>query len=98
MQTSNYLSVWDCIHDSTHPSLGGLRALYTGYLSIIVRDLPYFSLQLGCYDNFKNILSSTVVSPLGAKMGFRLSPQNIELIASVASGFIVSDSIVCLFV
>lgn len=31
---------------------GGLRGLYTGYAATMIRDLPYFALQLGFYGKF----------------------------------------------
>jgi membrane protein YqaA with SNARE-associated domain len=91
MQTSHFKSVWDCIKDSTSPSQGGFWGLYSGYSAILVRDLPYFALQLGCYDNIKNILNGKVASSFVKSIGFNLEPNGIELFSSIAAGFIVSN-------
>ena len=90
MQTSHYESFWSCVRDSTLPHRGGIRGLYLGYIAILVRDLPYFSLQLGCYDNAKNLLHALALSPTLTKRGMILSTAQIELCASVIAGVIVS--------
>jgi hypothetical protein len=52
--------------------------------------MPYFSLQLGCYDNIKNILSTTIAATIAMKVGLHLNANSVELISSLAAGIIVS--------
>lgn len=91
MQTTSYNSIWDCVRESTTPAQGGLWGLYTGFTAILVRDLPYFCLQLGCYDNIKSILGTAVIARYASNFALSLSTSRIELLSSVAAGFIVSN-------
>lgn len=94
MQTSDkYETSLDCIEESL--DLDGWRGLYSGYAAIWARDLPYFTLQLGCYDNIKNILGKAFAASVAARLGQRLNVNNIELISSLAAGVIVS--IYCMY-
>ena len=60
MQTSSYTSIFHCLNECIHTNNIGWKGLYAGYSAILIRDLPYFALQLGCYDNIKNILGNNI--------------------------------------
>ena len=49
MQTQAYRTIVHCLKDAISKERGGLRGLYTGYAATMIRDLPYFALQLGFY-------------------------------------------------
>jgi Mitochondrial carrier protein len=51
MQTQAFRSIGHCLKDAIARERGGLRGLYTGYAATMIRDLPYFALQLGFYGN-----------------------------------------------
>lgn len=52
MQTQAFRSIGLCLKDAVAMERGGLRGLYTGYAATMVRDLPYFALQLGFYGKY----------------------------------------------
>ena len=93
MQTSSrYETSLDCIEESL--DLDGWRGLYAGYGAIWARDLPYFTLQLGFYDNIKNILGKALAASVASRLGLRLNVNNIELISSLAAGALVSTTFI----
>jgi hypothetical protein len=49
MQTQSFQTLGSCLRDAVSRDRGGIRGLYTGYSATMVRDLPYFALQLGFY-------------------------------------------------
>ena len=53
LQTGQYGDLLQCLRLTTSASNGGIRGLYTGFRATIVRDLPYFAIQLGCYGSFR---------------------------------------------
>lgn len=49
MQTQGFSNLGQCLRDAVARERGGFMGLYTGYAATMVRDLPYFALQLGFY-------------------------------------------------
>jgi solute carrier family 25 S-adenosylmethionine transporter 26 len=49
MQTQSFRCFRDCLRDAVSEPRGGLLGLYKGYKATLIRDLPYFALQLGFY-------------------------------------------------
>lgn len=49
MQTQGFSNLGLCLRDAVARERGGFMGLYTGYAATMVRDLPYFALQLGFY-------------------------------------------------
>jgi Mitochondrial carrier protein len=49
MQTQAFSTIGHCLRDAISKERGGLLGLYTGYTATMIRDLPYFALQLGFY-------------------------------------------------
>lgn len=49
MQTQAFSTIGHCLKDAISKERGGLLGLYTGYTATMIRDLPYFALQLGFY-------------------------------------------------
>lgn len=84
MQTGSFENFWECIADIVKPSNGGVAGLYTGYSAAWMRDMPYFALQLGFYDNIRTVLQSGLISS-------SLSLTSIDLFSSIASGILVSQ-------
>jgi hypothetical protein len=71
--------------------------LYTGFLSTLTRDLPYFALQLGFYDNIRDALTKKLSnrSENKAEIGhkFKLlnalnNPAAIDLMSGISAGFL----------
>ena len=93
--SSKYKTSLECVRDCTKQD--GWKGLYSGYSAIWVRDMPYFSLQLGCYDNIKNLLSTTIAASMALRIGLNLNANAVELISSLAAGCIVSLSFLSFF-
>ena len=49
MQTQSFETLGQCLKDAIGKERGGFFGLYTGYTATMIRDLPYFALQLGFY-------------------------------------------------
>ena len=47
MQTQSFETLGQCLKDAIGKERGGFFGLYTGYTATMIRDLPYFALQLG---------------------------------------------------
>jgi solute carrier family 25 carnitine/acylcarnitine transporter 20/29 len=52
MQTQSFDSIAICLRDSLTRERGGILGLYSGYKAALIRDLPYFALQLGFYGQY----------------------------------------------
>jgi solute carrier family 25 S-adenosylmethionine transporter 26 len=64
----------------------GYRGLYVGYYATLVRDVPYTMLELGIYENLKNVMLRSKVNKTGIK---QLSFSD-ELLAAAITGGIAS--------
>lgn len=104
MQSKPFKNIETCINHLWKSDNRGIRGLYKGYGATVLRDLPYFCLQLGCYDNIRTSLenirvkynvtsdglsdTSTKLRKLLNHMNWMFQPHNIDLVSSLAAGTI----------
>lgn len=52
MQSQSFPSIRACMSTLWKQDGMGIRAFYNGYIATVVRDMPYFALQLGCFGKY----------------------------------------------
>ena len=81
MQTQSFETLGQCLKDAIGRERGGFFGLYTGYTATMIRDLPYFALQLGFYGTFHAFLSLS--------LSFT---KNVIVIESLKSGLVIVET------